>query len=217
MVKKVSTIAIDGAVAVGKTTVGRLLARRLGYRFIDTGSMYRALTWKALKLKLDLEDEQGLGRLAATTRLEFSNQAVLIDGCDITPEIRTPKVEENVSLVSRVRGVREVMVDKQRMMAKSGEIVMAGRDIGTVVLPQAELKVYLVASPQERARRRYLEMLESGQEPSYDAILAELMRRDTLDSERAISPLKPAPDARIINTDGIGPEEVVAEILKMME
>lgn len=215
---KPSMIAIDGPVASGKSTLGRLLAQRLGYRFVDTGAMYRALTWRAIKLSIDLEDEEELSQLAANTKIEFAppGDNVLIDGHDVTREIQDWEVEAGVSLVARVAGVRKVLVEQQRGLAQKGEIVMAGRDIGTTVLPHAELKVYLVASIEERARRRYLELVERGEAADYETILADLIRRDEIDSERPISPLQPAPEARIIDTDGLSADQVLSEILSMM-
>ncbi len=215
---KPSMIAIDGPVASGKSTLGRLLAQRLGYRFVDTGAMYRALTWRAIKLSIDLEDEEELSQLAANTKIEFAppGDNVLVDGHDVTREIQDWQVEAGVSLVARVAGVRKVLVEQQRGLAQKGEIVMAGRDIGTTVLPHAELKVYLVASIEERARRRYLELVERGEAADYEAILADLIRRDEIDSERPISPLQPAPEARIIDTDGLSADQVLSEILSMM-
>jgi cytidylate kinase len=215
---KPSLIAVDGPGAVGKSTIGRLLAHRLGYRFVDTGAMYRALTWKAIRLDIDLEDEEALSRLARKTRIEFApaGDSVLVDGQDITPDIQDSEVEAGVSLVAKVAGVRTVLVEEQQRMAEEGKIVMVGRDIGTTVLPHAELKVYLIASFEERARRRYLELAGRGEEADYQAILADLIRRDEIDSERAISPLQPAPDARILDTDGLDAEQVLSEILGMM-
>ena len=215
---KPSMIAIDGPVASGKSTLGRLLAQRLGYRFVDTGAMYRALTWRAIKLSIDLEDEEELSQLADNTKIEFAppGDNVLVDGHDVTREIQDWEVEAGVSLVARVAGVRKVLVEQQRGLAQKGEIVMAGRDIGTTVLPHAELKVYLVASIEERARRRYLELVERGEAADYEAILADLIRRDEIDSERPISPLQPAPEARIIDTDGLSADQVLSEILSMM-
>lgn len=215
---KPSLIAIDGPVASGKSTLGRLLSQRLGYRFVDTGAMYRALTWRAIRLSIDLEDEEELSRLAASTRIEFAppGDNVLVDGHDVTREIQDWEVEAGVSLVARVAGVRKVLVEQQQGLAQKGEIVMAGRDIGTTVLPHAELKVYLVASFKERARRRYLELVERGEAADYEAILADLIRRDEIDSERSVSPLQPAPEARIIDTDGLSADQVLSEILSMM-
>lgn len=217
-------IAIDGSVAVGKSTVGRLLAEKLGYSFVDTGTMYRALTWKALKSDIDLEDETKLSQLAATTKIEFvpasaNNQdyCIFVDGEDVCRKIRSAEVEKNVSLVSKAAEVRREMMKEQRRMAQKGEVVMAGRDIGTVVLPEAELKVFLIASPEERAHRRYLELLNQGAEADYNTILADLMSRDKIDSQRAVSPLQPAADAKIIDTEGLTPEQVVQKILTLME
>jgi cytidylate kinase len=212
-----SIIAIDGPVAAGKSTVGRLLAQRLGYRFVDTGSMYRALTWKALRLNTGLEDEGALSRLAESTKIELAPpDRTLVDGQDVTREIQDPEVEAGVSLVAKVAGVRKVLVKQQQALAQGGKVVMAGRDIGTTVLPHAEVKVYLDASFEERARRRYLELMERGDAADYQAVLDDLRRRNEIDSERAISPLQPAPDARIIDTDGISAEQVLSEILTIM-
>lgn len=214
-----SMIAIDGPVAAGKSTIGRLLARRLGYRFADTGAMYRALTWKAIRLNIDLEDEEALSRLATNTKIELpstGDSGVLVNGQDITADIQNFEVEAGVSLVAKVARVREVLVKQQQRLAQGGKIVMAGRDIGTTVLPHAELKVYLVASIEKRARRRYLELIERGETADYHTILADLIRRDEIDSERTISPLQPAYDARIIDTDSLSPQQVLSEILGMM-
>jgi len=212
-----SIVAIDGPVAAGKSTIGGLLAKRLGYRFVDTGSMYRALTWKALGLNTDLEDEAALRRLAESTKIGLAPpDRVLVDGHDVTKGIQHSAVEAGVSLVAKAAGVREVLVKQQQALARRGKVVMAGRDIGTVVLPDAGTKVYLNASCEERARRRYLELVERGDAADYQAVLADLRRRDEMDSERAVSPLQPAPDARMIDTDGISAEQVLSEILTMM-
>jgi cytidylate kinase len=213
-------IAIDGPVAVGKSTVGRLVAERLGHRFVDTGAMYRALTWKALGLGINLKDEARLTQLAANTRIDLlppedgeeGDGAVLVDGCDISPEIHTPEVESGVSPVAKVAGVRKILVSQQRRMAEKSKLVMVGRDIGTVVLPQADLKVYLVASAEERARRRYQELIARGQRKDYPSILHDLRLRDETDSLRATSPLRPASDAEVIDTEGLSLEEVVEAI-----
>ena len=222
---KPSIIAIDGPVAAGKSTIGRLLSQKLGYRFVDTGEMYRALTWKAMKLNVDLEDEAELSRLASSIRIDFTSPlnsgkrhcAVLVDGQDVTGEIHTQGVEVGVSLVSKVAGVRRVMVEQQQKLAQDGKIVMAGRDIGTTVLPHAQLKIYLSASSEERARRRYLEVIERGEAADYQTILAELVRRDEIDSQRSISPLEPATDAKMVDTDGLNPDQVLAGIIRMTE
>jgi cytidylate kinase len=208
-----ATIAIDGPGAVGKSAIGSLLAQRLGYRFLDTGAMYRALTWLALELGIDLEDEKALEELALGANIELASEAVMVAGRDVTGDIRGEEVERGVSLAAKVAGVRRALVAKQQQLAQGGQVVMAGRDIGTVVLPHAELKLYFAASPEERARRRYLELVQRGEEANYEQVLAELKRRDKIDSERALAPLQPAPDAKIIDTDGLNIEQVLAEIM----
>ncbi len=208
-----ATIAIDGPVAVGKSAIGSLLAQRLGYRFLDTGAMYRALTWLALELGIDLEDEKALEELALGASIELAAETVMVAGRDVTGDIRGEEVERGVSLVAKVAGVRRALVAKQQQLAQGGQVVMAGRDIGTVVLPRAELKLYLAASPEERARRRHLELVQRGEKAHYEQVLAELKRRDKIDSERALAPLQPAPDAKIIDTDGLNIEQVLAEIM----
>jgi len=210
-------IAIDGPVAVGKSSVGSLLARKLDYLFFDTGLMYRAFTWKALKLGIPPEDENKLCQLAITTKFDFvpsqeGNFLPSIDDEDVSSKLLCPEVEGQVSLISRITGVRQVMVSEQRKLAQRGKVVMAGRDIGTVVLPWAELKVFLVASMEERANRRYKELLKRGKKVGYNSALAELKKRDDVDSHRAISPLKPAADAIIINTEKLSLKQVVDKI-----
>ncbi len=210
-------ITIDGPVSAGKSTVGRGVAEKLGYHFIDTGVMYRALTWKAIKLGVDLDDEQALTRISAKTKIALSaaidkHDHVVVDGQELSHELRSQEVERAVSLVSRVAGVRKVLVAKQRELAHNGKLVMAGRDIGTVVLPHAELKVFLLASAEERARRRYRELLEKGEEVDYDVILDDLKKRDELDSQRAVSPLRPASDARLLDTESLSLEQVVDKV-----
>ncbi|MBI2165916.1 MAG: (d)CMP kinase [Chloroflexi bacterium] len=219
---RVRAIAIDGPVAAGKTTVGRLLARRLGYRFVDTGAMYRAITWLALQRDVDITDAKALVALAEEATIEVNQvtpdgePALRVNGCDVTGQLRTPEVEGAVSLVSRTSGVRIALVAQQRKLAQEGRVVMAGRDIGTVVLPQADIKVFLRASPGERARRRLEELRDTGQDVSYEDVLSDLARRDKLDTERADSPLRPAEDARIVDTDSLSLEEVVSLIEKMV-
>ena len=213
-----STIAIDGPVAVGKSTVSRMLAQRLGYRYVDTGMMYRALTWRAMGLNIDLEDEERLTALARDTTFELAPpDSVLVDGIDVSSDIRHPDVERAVSLVAKVPGVREVLVQRQQALGHGGRVVMAGRDIGTVVLPDAELKVYLCASVEERARRRYHEVVGRGETIDYQDVVADLKRRDAIDSGRAVSPLEPAGDARLVDTDKLSLEQVLSEILRLMD
>ena len=196
--------------AVGKSTVGRLLAQRLGFRFFDTGAMYRALTWKALKLVIPLDDEERLSQLARETRMSLIPQGIRMDGVELTVELRSPAVEEGVSQVSSHPGVRQILVAEQHRLAGGGGVVMVGRDIGTVVLPQAEIKVFLTASAEERAQRRFREL-----GVNYQAKFEDLKRRDSIDSQRQASPLRPAADAHIINTEGLTPEMVVEKVMAL--
>jgi cytidylate kinase len=218
--KTCGVIAIDGPVAGGKTSVGRLVARKLGYLFVDTGAMYRALTWKALQTGTSPEDSDSLNGLAQKTRIELlpSEQApsgyrALVDGVDATEAIRKADVESAVSLVSRVPAVRRQMVEKQRELAKKGALVMVGRDIATCVLPEADLKVFLTATAQERARRRGQELLDANVVCDLERVLRDLTMRDTIDSYRIDSPLKPAADSKIIETDGMSLQQVVDRVI----
>ena len=216
-----SCIAIDGPVASGKSTVGQRLARHLGYCFLDTGSMYRAVTLAAVKGQLDLHDPSALAALAQSLDIHIElnantgEDAVLINGCDVTAELRNAAVEQSVSLVSSYPEVRQVLVAQQRQMAQGGPMVMAGRDIGTVVLPHADLKVFLQASVAERARRRSQELAERGAPRPLQEVLEELHRRDTLDTQRTASPLRQAEDAHPIDTDDVGADGVVKRILAL--
>jgi len=214
---KPQLIAIDGPVAVGKSSVGSLLARRLGYVFFDTGMMYRAFTWKVLKSGISTEDEQKLCQLANTTKFDFVPLqgcclSPLIDDEDVSSKLFRSEVEEHVSLTSKIAGVRQTLILEQRRLAQRGKVVMAGRDIGTVVLPWAELKIFLTASTEERARRRYKELLGRGENSSLEIVLADLKRRDEMDIHRTISPLKPAEDSIIIDTENFSLEQVVDKI-----
>ena len=187
--------------------------------------MYRAFTWLVLQRGLDPEDEGAVARLAAETVMDVSPSApgtgeqchIRVDGHDATPYLRTPEVEASVSLVSRVPAVRRELVYIQRRVAQLGPIVMAGRDIGTAVLPDAELKVYLDASREERARRRRRQLALDGPAPSLENVMADLDRRDAIDSSRSMSPLCPADDAVVIDTDGLSLEEVVERVLSLVE
>lgn len=214
---KPQLIAIDGPVAVGKSSVGSLLAKRLDYVFFDTGMMYRAFTWKVLKLGIPIEDEQRLCQLANTTKFDFvplqgCRLSPIIDDEDVSSKLLYPEVEAHVSLVSKIAGVRQTLILEQRKLAQRGKVVMAGRDIGTIVLPWAELKIFLTASTEERARRRYKELLKRGENSSLEIVLADLKKRDEMDINRTISPLKPAEDAVIINTENLSLEQVVDRI-----
>lgn len=218
-------IAIDGPAASGKSAVGSRVAQRLGYRFLDTGAMYRALTWLAVSRGIDPEDEARLAALARETEMTVGPPpadgseycSIRVNGVDVTPHLRVPAVEAAVSLVSRIPAVRQELVARQRELARSGPIVMAGRDIGTTVLPDADLKVYLDAPRVERAERRLRQFLEQGRTADLDTVLADLERRDQLDSQRAVSPLRPAEDAVIVQTDALPLEDVVEQVLALVE
>ena len=217
---KPTTIAIDGPAACGKTTVGKLLAKKLGYRFVDTGAWYRALTWEALRVGVDVEDEAALGELAETTKIEPAtdkDEGIVVNGRYINAELRTPEVDFGVSPVAKVAAVRKVMVRKQQRIAEGGRVVMVGRDIGTNVLLDAGHKIYLDVSVEEQARRRYREIIDNGGVAEYGDILAGLVRRDKIDSKRTVNPLKKADDAYLIHTDKLGIQEVLGEILKLMD
>ncbi len=216
MAREISVIAIDGPVAAGKTVVGRELARTLGFGYLDTGIMYRAITWLALNHGITVDDETSLGELARRYPLglmgEDSNQ-VLVDGYTLGPELRDSTVNRNVSIVSKASPVRRELVAQQRNTAAQGKIVMIGRDIGTVVLPDADLKVYLTASPEKRAQRRWQEMQDRGEAVELLTVLRETIARDEIDSGRDDSPLKPADDAWELNTDGLDIRQVVQKIV----
>ena len=216
-----ASIAIDGPVASGKTAVGQRLASRLGWRFIDTGSMYRAVTLAALERGVPTDDGDALTDLAGCLEMKLVTDAsggrLLVGGKDVTDDLKGAAVERGVSQVSSVSGVREALVRQQRSVADGGSIVMVGRDIGTVVLPTADLKVYLTASAEVRARRRHLEVSRGDSPPGYRQVLDDLRRRDALDSGRADSPLRRAEDAVEIDTAGLDIDGVAEAILSLLE
>jgi len=209
-------IAIDGPAASGKSTLGARLAAALGYLFFDSGVMYRAVTWLALRRGVDLHDEVAVTRLAQNARIDVRPPSaldgrgcdVLADGQDITWETRRPEVDSNVSLVSAYPGVRAALSAQQRRVGLRGRVVMVGRDIGTVVLPEAGLKIYLDATAEQRARRRYDEIVGRGGQADYDRILAEVIERDRFDSTRAVAPLRPAEDAVHLDSDSLDADQV---------
>lgn len=213
--KKIS-IAIDGPASSGKSTVAKILAKKLNYIYCDTGAMYRALTYLAIKKGIDFENEQGLVDLCLNHTISFKQtekeQLVFVDGSEVTEEIRQPNVTNAVSIVAKHGAVRQKMVELQQEIGRLGGVVMDGRDIGTAVLPDAEVKIFLVASVEERAERRYKENQEKGITTDFDTLKKEIKHRDHLDSTRAVSPLKQAVDAVKIDTTGMNIEEVVKEI-----
>jgi cytidylate kinase len=219
-----SIIAIDGPAASGKSTVGERLAKELGYLFFDTGVMYRAITYAAMDRLSSIDDEAAVSNLASAVSIDVRPSSVqddrqsdvLLDGKDVTWEIRRSEVEANVSQVSAYPEVRKAMTSQQRRIGLRGDVVMVGRDIGTVVFPDAQLKIFLEASIEVRARRRLDEILQRGGEASYDAILSALRRRDWIDSTRAMAPLKVADDAIVIDTNDLTIDEVLDKVRSLM-
>lgn len=211
------SIAIDGPAAAGKTVVGTRLAKKLGYRFLDTGMMYRAATVAALDASVDFADHEQLAELAEHMDIEARTGAegetrIFINGQDITGRLRSHEVDRNVSTVSAIPRVREVMVRAQRKLASHGKIVMVGRDIGTVVLKDADRKIYLTATLRTRAQRRFDEMAGKSGAATFDEVLAAMSSRDETDSSREASPLRPAEDAVIVETDDLSVEQVICRL-----
>jgi cytidylate kinase len=218
-------IAIDGEAAAGKSTLARSLAERLGFLYFDTGVMYRAVTWTALQRGVDTTDESAVTALAGQLRIEVAPPTcqdlrraytVRVDGEDITGAAHEPAVDAQVSIVAAYAEVRRVLREQQRHIGLQQDVVMVGRDIGTAVMPDAALKIYMVASVAERARRRHAELSARGEDVTYREVLASMQRRDYTDSHRAVHPLQAAPDAVIVDTDGAGPEEVLERVLAMV-
>ena len=213
-------IAIDGPAASGKSTLAQRLANALGYLYFDTGVMYRAVTWAALARGLPISDEQTITALAEKLDIDVCPPShndgraydVLADGQDVTWEIRQPEVDANVSAVSAYAGVRKSLTSQQRRVSLRGKVVMVGRDIGTVVLPEADLKIYLDASAEERARRRYEELCQRGQPANYENILEAMRRRDQIDSTRQVAPLRAAADALILDSDQLNADQVLEKV-----
>lgn len=219
-------IAIDGPAASGKSTIGFLLAQHLNYVYLDTGSMYRALTLAALRNGVALDDETALATLADRVDLDVlplqgetdgRQYTVLLDGVDVTWDLRLPEVDAAVSQVSTFGRVREHMVQRQREVGRRRRVVMVGRDIGTVVMPDAPLKLYVTASAEERARRRLIDRWRQGHDDDYESILADVVRRDHIDSNRRHSPLRPAVDSIIIDTTDQQPGAVLQKVLELID
>ena len=218
------TIAIDGPAGAGKSTIGALVAERLGYLFLDTGAMYRAVALAASRRGIDPDDGPRLATLAREVRVligpptvrDGRAYTVLLDGEDVTWQIRDPEIDRIVSQVARIPAVRDAMVEQQRALAQRGRLVMVGRDIGTVVLPTADRKIFLTASAAERAKRREEELRSRGQVRPRQELLQEILRRDKLDSERAVAPLKAADDAIVVQTDGLSVGEALDRVLSIV-
>ena len=216
-------IALDGPAASGKSTVGSRVAEALGYLFFDTGVMYRAVTWAVLQKGIDILDEAAVAKLTEETPIDVRAASqddgracdVLIENEDITWQCRRPEVDANVSVVAAYRGVRAALSKQQRRIGLRGKVVMVGRDIGTVVLPEADLKIYLDASAEERARRRYDEIIARGELADYDEILDKVKQRDHIDSTRDVAPLRAADDAVILDSDDLDADQVFQKIMAL--
>ncbi len=209
-------IAIDGPSGAGKGTVARTIASELGFRHVDSGAMYRAVAWKAVDTSVALDDEDAVAQLAADAQIEVSAAQVTIDGADVTRLIRTPEIDLAAAAVARLPKVRAVLVERQRQIGAGGSVVVEGRDIGSVVFPRADAKIYLDASPEERARRRAHDPAHSAGSVSVNEVVTALAERDELDRTRAASPLQIANDAVVVDTTGKSIDEVVKEVMKVV-
>lgn len=208
-------IAIDGPAGSGKTTVAKLVAKKLGFFYLDTGAIYRSLTLKLLREGIPLTDLSKVVKIARDMKLEFQGERVFLDGKDITEDIRDPNVDRNVSLVAKVAEVRDLLLPLQRRLVEGRNAVVEGRDMGTVVFPKAELKVFLTASVEERAKRRWKELSSKGKKVSFREVLENLKRRDKIDSEREVAPLRKTADAVEIDTTKMSVDEVVGEVVRL--
>ena len=211
-------MAIDGPAGAGKSTVAKAVAKRLGYRYMDTGAMYRAVAWKVMRRGADPDDESALGRMLEGTVVDLGadegSPTVMLDGVDVSGAIRTPEVGQMASRVSGMGVVRKRMADLQRAMGRSGGVVAEGRDMGTVVFPDAKVKIYLDASPETRARRRFRELAGRGSALTLEQTLADVMRRDRRDRERTVAPLRRADDAVLIDSTGLSVAAVIEKVLE---
>lgn len=226
MKKNGLVIAIDGPAAVGKSTMGKIIARELGFLYIDTGAIYRAITWKVLKNNINVYDEDTISNLVSNTYITIEKKNrnslkgyynIFIDGEDVTEEIRSPKIDQNVSQIAKLPKIRKQLIYLQRKLAKKGNILMEGRDIGSVILPQADIKLYFTASEEERIKRRYKELVDKGYNIDYKEVKKQIVQRDEIDSKRKYAPLIKAKDAILIDSTEKSIEEVKDKILKTIK
>jgi cytidylate kinase len=210
-------IAIDGPSGAGKGTIARTIAQTLGYRHVDTGAMYRAIGWKAQHDHVALDAEDAVADLARSAQIVVEGGVVAIDGHDVTRAIRTPEIDKAAAAVARLPRVREILVSRQRQLGQQGGVVMEGRDIGTVVFPNADLKIYLDASAEERTRRRAADPAHTGGQAGTAAVAQSIQARDESDSTRKVSPLTLASDAIRIDTTGMAIPEVVSHVMRLVE
>jgi cytidylate kinase len=209
-------VTLDGPAGAGKSTAAKALARRLGWRYLDTGAMYRAIAWAALDQRVSLEDESAVADLARALEIRFDAERVLVDGHDVSHAIRTQEVTVATRRVADAPAVRDVMVEQQRRIANGCDIVTEGRDQGTVVFPQAELKVFLTASAEERARRRFRERTACGENVSLETILTSQQARDDADAARPVGAMRAADDAVVVETDGMSHDDVVDALVALV-
>jgi len=212
-------VAIDGPAGAGKSSVAKMTAEKLGYVYVDTGAMYRAITWYILEMNLALNDQEGiqsiLEHIDLTLKPSEEGQQVWINDRNVTSLIRSPRINQYVSHVAQMSNVRQFLTDIQKMMSNEGGIIMDGRDIGTVVMPDAQLKIFLTASVQERARRRYVEMKAAGNEQDLDQLIKDISERDRMDEEREVSPLRQAEDAIHLDCSELSMHQVVDTIVEL--
>ncbi len=210
-------VAVDGPAGSGKSTISKIIAKRYGLTYLDTGAMYRMVALKVLKEGADLESAESMERVLSESRIDIDGEKFFLDGKDVSADIRSREVTAIVSQVAAVKAVREKLVEMQRKIGQGKRVILDGRDIGTVVFPNADLKIFLVASPEERANRRLKDYESKGQKAEFDSVLEEIKKRDKIDSTRKESPLKMATDAVELDTSGMTIEEVCGEISKMVE
>ncbi len=219
-------IAIDGPAAVGKSTIGKLIARELGFLYIDTGAIYRAITWKVLKNNININDENVISNMVSNTYITIEEANckslndyyhIFVDGEDVAEEIRNPRIDQNVSQIAKLPKIRKQLIYLQRILAEKGDIVMEGRDIGSVILPKADIKFYFTASEEERIKRRHKELMNKGYSIDYEKVKKQIIQRDKIDSRRKYAPLIKAKDAILIDSTEKSIEEVKDKILKIIK